>query len=93
MNALTEKLPAHDDVITDYQWGDFNTTGDLLVEYDEDGYHAGDEYFVVECNAKIVGLHLGGNFVIDRDGLCQISGSASLVENAEETIAENRISA
>lgn len=91
MNAALTKLPAHDDVIPDFLWGDNETAGDLLVEYNEDSYTSGDERFVTHCEATIVGLHIGGNFVIDRDGMAQIASMAH-VESEEEEIAEKRVS-
>jgi len=92
MNALTSKLPAHDDKIEDTSWGDYDLSGELLVEYDEGGYTSGDERFITDCEVTIIGLHVGGNFVIEREGLEQIA-TTSYVENFEAQMASDRISA
>ena len=92
MNAPVTKLPAHDDITEDTVWGDHKLSGQLLVEYDEDSYTSGDERFVTDCDVTIIGLHIGGNFVLDRNALVQIASNAA-VEHFETVASESRVSA
>lgn len=92
MNALTEKLPAHDDVIEDFEWSTDTglITADLLIEKYGTGETYSDSFYASEIyDWRIVGLHFGGNFMIDRDGMEQIS-SKSAVEAAEASLNKDR---